>query len=42
MNDLQRNLIGQEKEDNLYMLLVEPVSYLFTNPEEPTLTRYYA
>ena len=24
------------------MQLVEPIAYLFINPEEPTLTRYYA
>jgi FMN-dependent NADH-azoreductase len=40
INDLQ--YMVQHKEDNLYMILVEPLAYLFTNKEEPTLTRYYA
>ena len=26
----------------MYMQVVEPIAYLFTNREEPTLTRYYA
>lgn len=26
----------------MWMQLVEPVAYLYCNPQEPTLTRYYA
>ena len=40
INDLQ--FVASRAEDNLYMQLVEPLAYLFTNKEEPTLTRYYA
>jgi hypothetical protein len=30
------------QEDNIYMSVIEPVSYLFANREEPLFTRYYA
>lgn len=40
LNDLQ--YLHQMQEDNIYMSVIEPVSYLFANREEPLFTRYYA
>ncbi|CDW76684.1 UNKNOWN [Stylonychia lemnae] len=40
INDLQ--ISSSFKEENLYMQIIEPLAYLFTNKEEPLKVRYMA